>query len=263
MESIDWNFGNTISVLTLVIGILTFFWGIYIYRKAIKRPNKIKYIPGEFFNIFNALPGKFKEFEIKYKKESINNNIYYISGKIIEAGGDINTKNNKIYIELPEGCKWIDVSEDSSNELIEAKLKKDENIPQKATLTFNKFRKNNHIIIGGIIEGHKLSTDIHEKIKFNHNITKADDVKIIDKEDSLLKDILIYFFAALIIFAVGVFLEFLHVTDRSNQTDSFSKVLTRGAIVAAIAANITFLLVTFTIKTSKKIKEAMRLKLRQ
>ena len=160
---------------------------------------------------------------LKYKKESINNNIYYISGKLVVAKGDIDTEDNEIFIELPEGCKWIDVSEDSSSELIKAKFKTDKTSPRKAILTFNKFRNKNHIIINGIIEGHKLSTDIYEKIRFSHEIIKTDDVKVEDK--NLFQEKILFLCTAVAIIAdIIVLLRSNYGCNRSNSNTTINSV---------------------------------------
>ena len=59
MESIISSF-TLADYVMIALTIFSVGWGIYTYYKSKTRPNQLKYIPGEFFNIFNSLPGKFK-----------------------------------------------------------------------------------------------------------------------------------------------------------------------------------------------------------
>lgn len=185
-------------ILTIVFGIAgvlgfigTFYFG-YFPKRAKGRKSQPKYIPGEFFNVYKTLLSGQFNLEIKHNGIPINNSIYYISGKLVVKGDDINTKDNEISVELPKGCKWIGTNKESSHKDINAEFEKDEEIPNKAILTFNKFRQEDHIIISGIIEGNDLSADFYKKIKFTHRIDDTDDVKVVDFETSSYKWLLIF-----------------------------------------------------------------------
>lgn len=230
MESINWH---TVLEFLGILGIIgTFYFGLW-PRRSKGRPNKLKYIPGEFFNVYKTLLSDDFNLEIRHNGNLITNNIYYISGKLVVRGGDIDPKGDtdtdknkninrhKISIILPPKWKWIDTSKEQSDDDINAEFEKISETPDNAILSFKGLRKEDYIYISGIIEGENLSSEdqseFQHKIKFSHRIEKTDHVKVTDYESPKFWKIVASFFGSF-----GIYFALLSLVISLSKDIQFS-----------------------------------------
>lgn len=187
------------GLLIGVIGLIATAISIYLtilFRKSPKRPCKLKYLPTENYNVFNYHSDVFNKFDIKYDNNPISDSICYISGKLLCDGQDINSNNNQIKIELPDGYQWIDLSLQTSDEMIKVEIDTDSLNRNVAILSFKELRNNEYIIINAIIQGKPIPLEgrfnFQKMMRFSHHITNTEEIKVESlKQTKSIKSILI------------------------------------------------------------------------
>lgn len=178
-----------IAIAAALFAMTTMIFAILNYFSRNKRNSKLYYVKLNATRILNNQPTGFNGLTVNYNGIPITSDIIHLSGKMICRGKDINSNNNQITFIAPAGCKWLDISI-AQNGNINAIAKVSKNDEQKAIISFDKLRRNKSFIINALLKSSKdlseMSVDsIHEKIKFEHIIDDADDVKIYNKSISI------------------------------------------------------------------------------
>lgn len=164
------------TVATIVFGFLS----IDLFKRK-KYPGKVTYIKLSLIDLLNNVANNFKEIELLHNKQPINKNLIYIKGALLNNGDiDINSKltEKDITIELPSGCKWLDIKSTDSSEGLNATVNVDSE--QKASFKFDLFRKDEFVQFEGLIESDSkgISSDvINSDMVFTHRIENTSKIE--------------------------------------------------------------------------------------
>lgn len=172
-------------VATIVFGFLSFD----LFKRK-KYPGKVTYIKLTLIDLLNNVASNFKEIELFHNKLPINKNLVYLKGVLLNNGDiDINSKltEKDITIELPKGCKWLDIkATDFSEDLSVSVNIYNEN---KASFKFDLFRKDEFVQFEGLIESEskEISSEvINSDMLFTHRIENTSKIEkrvlLTDKE---------------------------------------------------------------------------------
>lgn len=227
-----------LAIISLLVTIIFGILSIDLFKRK-KRPCKITYYPSEAINLYRNLAKGFDNLEILKDKEPIANNIVFISGIIVSNGDlDITGKDNNVNLDLPEGCKWIDLKKDTQSKGFNPSFSICKDNPQTAVFCFDLFRINEFVKFQALIEYEnkdlfKSPSKIHDKISFNHRIENTIDVKkgeIIRKriKNEGIKSAII----PLLLFCLTVFVSFFFFNgssqityiDRNNKHECYATV---------------------------------------
>ena len=157
------------TVATIVFGFLT----IDLLKRK-KYPGRLAYIKLSVVDLLNNVANNFNEIELLHNKQPINKNLIYIKGALLNNGDiDINSKvtEKDITMELPEGCKWLDVKSTDCSDGLNASLQIESE--QKACFKFDLFRKDEFVQFEGLVESesNEISSDeINSDLVFTHRI---------------------------------------------------------------------------------------------
>lgn len=210
------------DILSLIIGVLgallTILFGIGFF-KIHNRPCRITFLKLDCINFYNNLISQFDDIQILHNKKGIDNNLVFMSGVFVCTGvKDING-SNKVFLTLPEGCKWIDTKVVKRSDGLISRFTKSGTHQTKATLEFELFREREYITCNALVEVDKNINPekLIDEIQFSHRIENADDVEIGEYQKISKKPILLWIKGiAMLVLLLGLAVSFFYI-DKGNK----------------------------------------------
>lgn len=211
MDIIGWIIG--------MVGIvLTFLFGIGFFRIH-SRPCKITFLKLDCINFYNNLICQFDDIQILHNKKEVDNNLVFMSGAFVCTGvKDING-SNKVFLTLPEGCKWIDTKVAKKSDGLISRFSKSGTHPTKATLEFELFREKEFITCNALVEVDKNlnSEKLIDEIQFSHRIENADDIEIGEYQKNSKKPYFLWIRGiAMLVLLIGIAVSCFYI-DKGNK----------------------------------------------
>lgn len=174
-----------ISLLLTILGIIATivfgFLSIDLFKRK-RNPGKLTLIKHSALGLFNNIAKNFDEISIQYKGNSIQENVIYIKGSIINDGDldiDGTSVERTVQLNLNEGLKWIKakVTETSPELICETNIQDNE---VNLSFNFGLIRKKEFYQFEALVETQKQdqkAEDVFDNITISHRIANTQKIK--------------------------------------------------------------------------------------
>lgn len=170
-------FGIGGIIVTVVISFL-----IYSLQRIKRYPGQLSFSVRDLMKVMGDVPRNYEELSLKLGDYEIKDNLLFVELLLFnDQTFDCSCNNieTPLLLELPSGMKWVDVNVRTQSEGVNAVCKNSQSDSQIASLTFELLRKNEYIVIEGLLESAKSTskTDLLEKITLSHRIPNVAPIK--------------------------------------------------------------------------------------
>ena len=228
------------TIATIVFGFLS----IDLFKRK-RYPGKITYVKHSLIDLLNNVANNFNEIELLHKNQPINKNLIYIKGVFLNSGDiDLNGKSieKDLSIELPVGCKWLDVKSTAASKGLTASVVVNSDDDKVASVKFDLFRKNEFVQFEGLIESESkdISSDIIDSdMQFSHRIENTSHV---DKKNFLTekeikrkkKSAILYFSGAFLFLFLFIATNVFNLFGTKKENVFFEKMNSKTGVFYSI-----------------------------
>ena len=128
--------------------------------------------------VLQHVPGSFNDLSLKYNNYSVSQELHYFKVMVFNTRsadvGDANS-DSVVSIMLPALSKWVDVKIESESESVGSSVSISSDSPSQAELRFKLLKKNESIVLEGLVESASFFPISEEKsLVFSHRIPNVD-----------------------------------------------------------------------------------------
>lgn len=174
------------TVLAIVGVVLTVLFGglsVYFYIKGKKYPGDMQFYVLDVVTLADSKK-KRESIRVSFADKEIKSGLSYVKGLCVNTGNkdvDLNSvpEKDSIKVQLPEKCKWLEVSQTESSEGVELAMNLKNDHPDVVTIRGGLFKKNEMFSFEGFVEGDPmaLKANIHT-VNFLHRLVDVGAVKV-------------------------------------------------------------------------------------
>lgn len=173
------------SLLGVIIGVLGLALSLLLFliQRIKNYPGQLCYSILDCSKIVEKKESSFKDVSLQYKDYNVEDSLFYVKILVFnQRTFDVKaeTSESSISLLLSNESKWLDVGIKHESEGVGSSVCVDEKIKHKAYLSFPLLRKEESILIEGLIESSLSISDNEESIlRVNHRISGLDAFKYI------------------------------------------------------------------------------------